>query len=102
MALASLKWALRSSGRRRTIAVISGYLYRRQWNAIATSGTVVVIALQCHKGYARLRTTLRTSHERFTSCHAGLSFLSQADPRPEKTLLPKHVQGSREIYPRSV
>jgi hypothetical protein len=102
MTPASLKWALRSIGRRRTAPVISGYLYRCQWNAVATSGTVVVIALKCHYRYARLGTTLGTSYESFTSCHVDLSFLSQAVPRPEKVLLPKRIQGSGLICPRCV
>ncbi len=99
VALTPLKWALRSGRRRWTTPVVSGYRYRRQRNVVAASGAVILIPLQCHNGYARLEAALGTRYESFTSGHAGLSFLSQAGPRPEKALLPKHIQGFGMKYP---
>jgi len=91
VAPAPLSGAFRSRGRRRTIPIVFRYPYRRQWNTVAASGAVVVVALQCHHGYSRLGATLGTRYKCFASCHAVLSFLSQAAPRTENALLPKHI-----------
>jgi hypothetical protein len=84
MALMPLKGSFLSGAWRWMAPIISGQIFRSQRDAIATSGAVVIVALQRHEGNARLRTTLGASYKCFTSCHTCISFLLRACARPEK------------------
>jgi hypothetical protein len=80
----SLNGFLGSGARQRTVSIVAGQAYRSQRDAIAASGTMIVVVLQRYHGYARLGAALGTGYKGFTSCHTRTSFLSRADARPEK------------------
>jgi hypothetical protein len=101
--LVSLKSGSLGAGALRwTASIVSGHANRSQRNAIAASGTVIVVVLQSYQGYAGLGTALGTGHKCFTSSHTRISFLSRAYARLEKVFLPRHSRGIRFIFPYRV
>jgi hypothetical protein len=100
MPITLLKGPLGPGTWRRMASVVSGQLDGRQPDAVAASRTVIIVALQCHEGDARLRTALGTVHKCFTTWHACISFPPAGPSTARETLfLPRRNHPIRQGFP---